>query len=760
MTHPLLLSLVPAVLACAVTAQDPVRDVAQTTEPASPDLVATKDGRLEADAGHYRAVFDSHGATLRVPDPCDAGSVLDLSLRLTDWGRGNARTTIRDHVCDRGGPEVARFRHAGIEERYRSDAVGIEQSFFITERPAGVGDLVLGITATSNTLQARAVEAAYQPLTFQHDGVGKIRYGEAIAFERGGKPVEILTRYDGRGRIELVVPAAFVDAARFPIIVDPAVGPVQNPGGPSYNDSAPDIAFDPGADYYIAVWQREFSNGDTAIRGQRYIDDGTPIGPVITITSPFNTGTNRVDKPSIAPIPSDSFLVVYELGGAIAAVRVSNGGVVYTTSNVVTHSIATNSNPVVGASMDGAFVVAERTLPGNTDPTEIVLRYVDVTSGSPIVGPEVVVESVSPPGRVHNPDLPQQLLQTSVFASTTSVTRLVWERFYSSPAPGDTDIRTAVVRYAGGLNVLSGPSTLAGGGSIGPNERSPSIACNAPGGLLNPTDEVFLIAWDEEEDIKAHRYDLLTPLGSEIDIAVTGDVEVGPAVGAGSCEFTVGYMEATPPNEFSFDVRAARVLRDGTVETSAQPIDTPNGPFQDQLRVASYWLTSAPSNWYARNLTVFAWRGLVGPGATPSNVMLRRFENVVASHYPFGSPCPGPLGELPMISFLDDPFPGNPFFDVEVNGSPTNSLAALLVSSSFATTPIPGAPGCSLYLGLPMITAFPVITDGNGSAQVNVPIPCGVPSGASLAFQWAVATPGHNAFGWIVSDDRDVYWSH
>jgi hypothetical protein len=43
---------------------------------------------------------------------------------------------------------------------------------------------------------------------------------------------------------------------------------------------------------------------------------------------------------------------------------------------------------------------------------------------------------------------------------------------------------------------------------------------------------------------------------------------------------------------------------------------------------------------------------------------------------------------------------------------------------------------------------------------VILPIPCSVPCGVTLAFQWGVFTPGWNNFGWIVSDDLDISWSH
>ena len=101
---------------------------------------------------------------------------------------------------------------------------------------------------------------------------------------------------------------------------------------------------------------------------------------------------------------------------------------------------------------------------------------------------------------------------------------------------------------------------------------------------------------------------------------------------------------------------------------------------------------------------------------------------------------------------------GKRWFDFTLSDAPPNSIAMLLWSNTFATTPIPGTPGCNFYLGLPAIGTAVAITSGTGTANVWFPMPTQIPSGTSLAFQWAIYSPTANAFGWIVSDDLDVYW--
>ena len=125
---------------------------------------------------------------------------------------------------------------------------------------------------------------------------------------------------------------------------------------------------------------------------------------------------------------------------------------------------------------------------------------------------------------------------------------------------------------------------------------------------------------------------------------------------------------------------------------------------------------------------------------------------------PFGSGCVEPTGTTPQITAIGEPRPGNQTFGMRVSNAPPNSLAVLVVSSQLTSSPIPGAPGCNLYAGLPLLLALPTVTNAFGVGLATVPLPCSVPPGVALAFQWGIYTPGHNAFGWITSNDIDAAW--
>ena len=211
----------------------------------------------------------------------------------------------------------------------------------------------------------------------------------------------------------------------------------------------------------------------------------------------------------------------------------------------------------------------------------------------------------------------------------------------------------------------------------------------------------------------------------------------------------------TPPAEFTVDIYAARVLLDGTVPVNHRPVDVLGGPYQDGIRVSSRPIQ--PSTVLdPTNTAMIVWSG--GTSTTP-DVRARFWEPVAPNVFPYGVACPGPLGELPTIGTAGgSPIAGNQQFGITLTDAPASSVAVLLISNTFGTTPLMGAPGCNLYVGLPILSTMAVLTGPVGDAGATLPLPSQIPSGTQLAFQWAIYSPTANALGWIVSNDVDVSW--
>jgi len=766
------------VATCVALSLFPV--AAQTPNPASgpPDLVATKAppfvarrtfgayvdaaGTPQAEGANYRAAFAGAGLRLEVAGPDVTHALATLQLRYQGCARGVSWFGATGVAAAHLGTDQVQFEHPAVTETYHVLATGVEQTFRFDYQPAGAGDLHLHIAVAGN-VAAPATGRRHQALEFALAGQPAIRYGEAIAFDRAGRRVDVLTHYDGLGEIQLTVPGSFLDAASYPVVVDPAVGPVFLPAGAANNDVSPDVAHDLEQDLYLVVWQRVFaaSNG---IRGAIYRGDGTVVNALIPIHDVADC-----QAPAVAfshCLTDNAFLVVWQQPSGIRGRMVTAAtGALPAASFAISSPGAgeVDRRPSVSGPGDHAMMVAwDRTAAAAATPNEILLLdlYYPIPALPGVVnlGPERTLESVAA-GYVQNVRLARSDVATVIGGVTWYQNRAVWQRFYTAPAPGDTDIRTASFRMKAGPfdYVLLNRTTVPGGGDVGPNELLPDIGSRASM-HLNPPDLQYLIAWQDEQDVLGHMYDAAGAIGAVISIRATADFEGNPAVGAGHCEFTVAYLQAVPPAEFDVDVYAARVLLDGTVPINHRLVDNPGGDYQDHLRASSRPIISEAD---PRNTTLLAWRGQTGAGAGLNDVRARFFEPVNPTVSFFGVACPGPAAELAVIgSSGGAPVPGNDDFRVTVTGAPPFSIAALIISDIPVNVPIPGAPGCFLYAGLPFLYVDVTVTDAVGAGSLLVPIPCSIPNGTFLAMQWGIFTPGHNPFGWITSNDMDVLWNH
>ncbi|MCA8951992.1 MAG: hypothetical protein KDE27_20955 [Planctomycetes bacterium] len=119
---------------------------------------------------------------------------------------------------------VCEYDLGGIVERYEILTDGVEQSFVIAERPAA-GDLAI-TGLVSSPLRLPESAAAHAGLMFTlADGRDAVRYGAAVAIDANGRRFPVSSRCDG-GAITLELPAADVERAAFPLVVDPLIGNV------------------------------------------------------------------------------------------------------------------------------------------------------------------------------------------------------------------------------------------------------------------------------------------------------------------------------------------------------------------------------------------------------------------------------------------------------------------------------------------------------------------------------------------------------
>jgi hypothetical protein len=134
------------------------------------------------------------------------------------------------------------LHHESWIERYDVLPAGLEQSWVFTELPLNGGDLRIE-GAISTPLECATRSAAHQALVFvDEQGNAVLSYGAAIAFDATGRSTQVVTRFDGE-QIVLELAGEWLRQATLPVTVDPLVGPVfvstnNGTGGISSNELA------------------------------------------------------------------------------------------------------------------------------------------------------------------------------------------------------------------------------------------------------------------------------------------------------------------------------------------------------------------------------------------------------------------------------------------------------------------------------------------------------------------------------------------
>ena len=273
---------------------------------ASVGLAAQPDGSFQAGGADYRARL---GAAGMVYEPALGRAVehtQSLALSLRSIERGGLPVAVGAAHPQASASELALelARGAGVTERYDVRPEGVELSYRFEEPLPGSGDLVVRL-ALSTTLP-RPAEGEAGSLAFELPGVGGVSIGAVLGIDADGDTAQGSLRLAG-DELALVLPAAFVDSASYPLVLDPLVGSVITVIASGNDDTDPDAAYDMNNNVYLVVWQRIFSATDSDIRGQRVSGTGALTGSTIFFTSDWVS-----TSPAVANLAAkDRFAVVW-----------------------------------------------------------------------------------------------------------------------------------------------------------------------------------------------------------------------------------------------------------------------------------------------------------------------------------------------------------------------------------------------------------------------------------------------------------------
>ncbi|MBK8097362.1 MAG: hypothetical protein IPK26_09650 [Planctomycetes bacterium] len=303
-----------------VTAQQVQQDLLALNQTAT---VARVDGELGGFAPRYKVRLGADGFEFTAALGRAAVRNATMTIGVTSIGRADSMANCPAVAPTSSGTRVEYDRGVATE-RCDVGVTDMAWSFLFIKRPAGSGDLVVrGRLHTDLTITEEP-----EGLRFEQPGVGGFHMTRVVGIDANGERVDGTLQVDG-DRIELSLPAAFVDRAALPFVLDPLIGSAFTLGLLTQPiDVQPRAAFDATTDSYLVVWQGVFSLTDVDVYGQVISRAGSLVGTRIPIAVAAATVEHQPDVANVNP--RSAFVVVYTSGLATAIVArgVSTAGTV------------------------------------------------------------------------------------------------------------------------------------------------------------------------------------------------------------------------------------------------------------------------------------------------------------------------------------------------------------------------------------------------------------------------------------------------
>ncbi|MCC6784325.1 MAG: hypothetical protein IT457_15895 [Planctomycetes bacterium] len=262
--------------------------VAQEPTGAAPALQNVTD--LSADYAHvqrepsglyglgrdYTVRFQSDSVEF-VPHLPSAPVEQPLVLRTASFGRGTARLPAPAAQGPRESGRSVHYERHALTEVYEVRPDGLKQSFVFEQLPSGEGDLVVEVELES---ALPLDEADGDAVRFRNEH-GEVRIAGVLGIDARGDTTPGSLAY-ADGVLSLRLPAAFVERAALPLVLDPVIN-TSTLGSSSIVTRVISAAYDASSAAYLVVWGASISTEATELRGQF-----VPGGPVLIETSAPN----------------------------------------------------------------------------------------------------------------------------------------------------------------------------------------------------------------------------------------------------------------------------------------------------------------------------------------------------------------------------------------------------------------------------------------------------------------------------------------
>ncbi|MBL8755227.1 MAG: hypothetical protein JNK15_18150 [Planctomycetes bacterium] len=371
---------VPFLLATLAIAQE---DVARTASG-----VRNEHGVVRAIGPAFGATFTGEGIEFLPVLGAHAARPEPIHYAWSDVQRGGVVLHRRERAA---APEVGSdqvvYRHAPtLHEVYDVRQDGIEQSFVFLQRPAGTGDLVVRGQVRTGLSPTAADERG---MCFTLPSGAGVSFGAVTGVDANGATAAGSIRLVGT-TLELSLPAAFVDGARYPLVLDPLIGavvPIGDVAGAP--DRVPSVAFDEGTNRFLVAWSVQYAASSWEVRGQLTNSGGTPLSaPPFTISTP---GVNTIiDRACVANVRGVGRFVVAMRGlGAFNSLHVRSISAANGTMAAITPLV---TNPTLDVTM--ATVGGDSRVGG----TNALVGFVSWNSSNGARQPHTTMLTVAPAG--------------------------------------------------------------------------------------------------------------------------------------------------------------------------------------------------------------------------------------------------------------------------------------------------------------------------------------------------------------------------
>lgn len=628
---------------------------------------------------------------------------LPLGYRLEAVGRGTASTAIGS-VAPEWHDQTVRYHHGEVEATYELRAAGVKQNFVFTTLPRGDGDLIVraGIDCA-----LPAAAPGPHGIEFCQPGLGGVRIGSVLGIDGAGNQVQGSMRWND-GKLEFVLPDAFVDHAVLPLVLDPLLGAVVTLGGAN-DDLVPEVAYDASTDTYLVVWQRDLSLTNQDIRAQRLSAVGALVGGTLALESSTTVSASR---PKVANVNQrNAFVVVWQQAGDIHGRGVASATGTLTSILAIATTTATESQPDLAgedsdSADDEALCVWANGTTGDIEGNQITYTAAGtLTLGALVTFPNTLFSTwTNPCISQHGGGLGQHLLCWDSFGSLSS----------------ETNVRGCIVDRNLGIVV---PAFTIASGSLDENNAD----CDGDGDAGH-----WVVAFEREEvaggdtDVYAvpvHLAGTSGVVGTEVAIdSGVGDDERDPAVCWLQDACLVAWADEAAVGNYDTYVTSISPLRCGTCE-GRFTLDTTTTATSNFPAMAWRYQANNVDN----NEAMIVWQAFDIAGST-GDVGTVRFGAVDGYTRPIALGC-GSGGKLAAKC----PRAGNTAFRFELRGGAPSTTALLVLSPSRANL---FCGPCQLvpdpWTGF--VAAF-VPTDAVGDTNQLLALPAGV-GGIDLYAQW------------------------